>query len=140
MRTHGTVSCYNSGCRCSLCKKASSLASQEYYEKHKDKAISRAKEWSKNNPDKRKQIANNWATNNIAQVIKTMREYRKNNPEKYAAHTALNNALRSGIITKPTTCELCGEEKPLDGHHKDYKLVLDVVWLCRQCHKKLNKE
>jgi hypothetical protein len=64
-------------------------------------------------------------------------EWRKNNPEKYKAHNAVNNALRDGKITKPSACEICGNERPLHGHHYDYALPLDVIWICEECHAQI---
>lgn len=61
------------------------------------------------------------------------KEWRKRNPEKVRAHTAINNAIRYGKI-KRKPCEECGKEKS-HAHHEDYSKVLDVKWLCSQCHK-----
>lgn len=62
--------------------------------------------------------------------------YRKNNPAKYKAHNAVNNAVRDGRLIKPKSCEHCGEIKRIYGHHHSYeeKDWLDIVWLCQQCH------
>lgn len=61
-------------------------------------------------------------------------KWRADHPQKYRAHIAVKSALRSGRLVKPSVCEDCGEEKRLEGHHDDYSKVLDVRWLCRQCH------
>jgi len=68
------------------------------------------------------------------QSLSYLRKYRKENPEKYAAHIILNNKLASGIIEKEP-CEKCGSTKNIHGHHKDYSKPLDVNWLCCPCHK-----
>jgi len=65
------------------------------------------------------------------------REYRKNNPEKYAAHNAVQLAILSGQLSRPETCEGCEKEyEILHGHHDDYSKPLEVIWLCPLCHKK----
>ena len=70
------------------------------------------------------------------------KRWREENPEKHAAHNALNNALRDGKIEK-NPCEVCGDANSL-GHHTDYSLPLDVMWLCSACHgaahRKINQE
>jgi len=55
-----------------------------------------------------------------------------NNPEKRAAHTLVNNSIKSGkIIKKP--CEVCGEIKS-EAHHDDYSKPLSIRWLCKKHH------
>lgn len=62
-------------------------------------------------------------------------KWKERNPEKRAAHVALGNAIRRGDILKPEACQECGTKpKRIEGHHRDYRKPLDVVWLCRSCH------
>lgn len=58
-------------------------------------------------------------------------------PEKYKARNAVNNALRDGKIER-TPCYFCGGVHRLQAHHEDYDHPLDVVWLCASCHGKLH--
>jgi hypothetical protein len=56
--------------------------------------------------------------------------------------SAVQRALRSGLLVRPETCERCGRVPKrmrngttgIVGHHHDYSRPLDVVWLCRTCH------
>jgi hypothetical protein len=66
------------------------------------------------------------------------REYRSNNPLKYKAHTAVNNAIRDGRLVK-LPCRDCGTLDKVHGHHKDYTNLLDVIWLCPAHHKEEHK-
>lgn len=59
--------------------------------------------------------------------------YRRENPKKYAAHKAVNNAIKGGRIIKGTKCEIC-EDTRVVGHHDDYDKELEVRWLCQACH------
>jgi len=36
----------------------------------------------------------------------------------------------------PLLCEKCAEKPPADMHHEDYSKPLEVIWLCRGCHKR----
>jgi len=36
----------------------------------------------------------------------------------------------------PAACSRCGSTDKLVKHHPDYDKPLDVVWLCRKCHRK----
>jgi hypothetical protein len=62
-----------------------------------------------------------------------LREYRNENPKKYKAHCAVNNAVRSGTL-KQQPCEICAAEKSV-AHHDDYDFPLVVRWLCQAHHK-----
>lgn len=68
---------------------------------------------------------------------KTMREWRKKNPQAYIAQTAVSNALRDGRIKK-SPCVLCDARDHVHAHHRDYSRPLDVVWVCAKCHHRLH--
>lgn len=64
--------------------------------------------------------------------------------KKRAAYSAIRRALANGTLSRPSTCEKCGQEPPRceDGragiqghHHLGYDYPLDVKWLCPACHK-----
>lgn len=59
------------------------------------------------------------------------------NPLRQVARNAVRNALRDGRITRGD-CHFCGTDKNIEGHHNDYSKPLDVVWLCKRCHRKLH--
>lgn len=61
---------------------------------------------------------------------------RSRSPEKVTARSAVNNALKSGRLTKPTSCERCGERRPQAHHYLGYapEHHLAVRWLCTWCH------
>jgi uncharacterized protein YdaT len=62
--------------------------------------------------------------------------WRKENPEKYAAHVTLNNAVRAGKVKKQP-CEVCGSTTRVHAHHDDYSKPLEVRWRCPLHHAEL---
>lgn len=63
------------------------------------------------------------------------------NPEKKAAQSAVNNAVRDGRLKKPGHCEdCCSANDRIHGHHEDYSRQLEVVWLCPACHSKRHRK
>ena len=72
------------------------------------------------------------------QTVLDTRKYRKENAEKYAAHVALNNALRDGKVEKTSDCEVCQSTSAIEAHHHDYSCHYSVWWLCAACHKHLH--
>ena len=49
-------------------------------------------------------------------------------------------AIQSGLLTRSQVCDECGSKNYVDAHHSDYSRPLDVVWLCRSCHKRLHSK
>jgi len=72
------------------------------------------------------------------QDLNDLKEYRRNNPLKYKAHSAVGYAIKSGKLVK-MPCEVCGENK-VHAHHDDYAKPLDVRWLCPPHHFQWHKE
>lgn len=69
-----------------------------------------------------------------AQKARTQARHRQNNPLKYKARNAVNNALRDGRLTK-RPCAGCGTSDRVQAHHHDYSKPLDIMWLCFKCHR-----
>lgn len=63
--------------------------------------------------------------------------WRQREPEKTAAHTILNHAIRDGKVKKGP-CSVCGLKKKIHGHHEDYSKPLDVIWVCDKHHKQIH--
>jgi hypothetical protein len=107
-----------------MCRACEKIRRAAYYALNADHAKSLGKKWRKENPEKQAALATAWlARNPVAKY-----------PEKVAARNAVNSAVRAGTLVKPTFCENCWQDLPLEGHHPDYSKPLDVIWLCRQCH------
>jgi len=57
----------------------------------------------------------------------------------YKAKKALAKGIAKGVLVRPPTCSKCGMgDRRIDGHHHNGyadEHLLDVVWLCRSCHK-----
>ena len=61
------------------------------------------------------------------------KRWREKNPEKVAANTKVNNAVRDGRLTRQP-CEVCGKAAA-EAHHDDYSKPLEVRWLCKEHHE-----
>lgn len=61
-------------------------------------------------------------------------------PLKQKARAKFSFAVRSGKLTRPLNCSICGVSGVrIEGHHTDYSKPLDVVWLCIMCHGKQHR-
>jgi len=90
---------------------------------------------------KRVEARNAYAKTDVSKEYKYeyLKQYRKNNPEKWAAHAAVRNALKTGRLKK-SPCEVCGNENSVVAHHHDYSKPLDVIWLCHFHHRQVHTQ
>lgn len=59
--------------------------------------------------------------------------------QQAAAQARVAYAVKQGSLIPASACEQCGAEERLDAHHpRGYEQPLDVVWLCRPCHRTLH--
>ena len=69
-------------------------------------------------------------------------EYQRRHPERIAARQAVSAALKTGVLSKPETCEVagCTCSQNLAAHHVSYARHrrLDVVWVCAEHHEFLH--
>ncbi len=64
-------------------------------------------------------------------VYKSIKKY----SYKQKARNVLYRKVKNGSLIKPNSCEKCGKNKRVEGHHfKGYRHPLIVMWLCRSCH------
>lgn len=93
---------------------------------HREKNIDAVREYDRRRGRTAERIALNTA--------RTAR-YRKDHPDRYAAHRKAGRAAATGRIAKATTCEVCGKGGRLEKHHPNYDEPLLVVFLCPACHR-----
>ena len=107
------------------CKECNRSGIAEYIKKHKERYIEHNKRWRKENRER---------------YLKTMNEghkaYNYRNPEKI---TARNVAARNRDKIIGSNCEYCSTANCLEMHHPDYMKPLEVITLCRKCHRKEDK-
>lgn len=63
------------------------------------------------------------------------------------AQNICENAIKKGILIRPSLCETCGEPSQqkngrsgIQAHHCDYNKPLEVMWLCQKCHHQWHQE
>ena len=85
---------------------------------------------------------NQYRRDNKERLLIAQKERRKNHDlsEKQVAWNKVYYALKTGKISKPEICEICGSTKKIQAHHADYNKPFDVVWCCQKCHAELDKQ
>lgn len=93
---------------------------------------------SSNCKDCSKVISKQWQRENKEKASDIMRRHRNANPDRYKARNRVFVEIRAGrLIKKP--CEVCGILK-VEAHHDDYSKPLDVRWLCKKHHVKIEQQ
>jgi hypothetical protein len=83
-----------------------------------------------------------WRAANKDKVNEQEARARAKKPHIYRGKQATYYALKTGKITKPETCQKCGErvgKANLEGHHDngyDGKNIKNIKWWCRSCHQR----
>lgn len=93
------------------------------------------------NREKFKADVKRYRAENPANELETRIKACERNPTQKNAYMAVAAAIRAGVIDKPDVCSGCGKHvsgKGLDAHHHDYAKPLDVIWLCKKCHRALD--
>lgn len=50
-------------------------------------------------------------------------------------------AIQNNKLIKPNNCFKCNSTENIEAHHPEYSIekALDVIWLCRNCHRALHQ-
>lgn len=104
---------------------------------HRNENIEKVKEYDRNRPNSKLRNEKNkeYQKRRIRMGLATSesnKEWRKRNPDAYAAYGLTANNIRDGKLKKEP-CEKCGDLK-VDAHHDDYLKPLKIRWLCKKHH------
>ena len=69
-----------------------------------------------------------------------MRSKRRSKSLQAKCRDICNDAIRNGILLKPSICEGCYQEKFLESHHDSYYWPLRVKWFCSLCHAEYHRK
>ena len=115
------------------CKECTKKAVRENYQKRKEyyQAYDQMRNRARRDYIKRKNKI--YAKVNKDRVDAAKKRWIELHKEKRAAHIALGNALKSGLIKKGV-CQIC-KTADVEAHHFNYKNPLAVIWLCKTHHE-----
>jgi len=115
---------------CGKCKDCTKTDVKAYRSTHRDQILSLEKR--RQRTPKRKALNARWPLEHRQESQAIKRNWAQRNREKKTAVYTVNNAIRDGRL-KRKPCEICGKFEA-EGHHEDYALPLEVIWLCSTCH------
>ena len=56
-------------------------------------------------------------------------------PEANHAHNKIKALRKRGLLVNAVCCSVCDKECRTVAHHEDYSQPLEVMFVCRSCHK-----
>lgn len=105
--------------------------------------LAAARDWRRRNPDKAYAADRRGRLQNMAAHRARVRKWTLKNPERVKIAKRAANvvalAIRRGVLTRPNACEKCGSAGFVEASHSDYSKPLLVQWLCRRCHRRLDR-
>lgn len=116
-----------------------------YYILNKDKLCEKSREYSKKQTEEQKKRRAEYYQiwKNTESAKKYYEQHSKYHRDKYAkqkkASRCVTNAIRDGKLVRGTECVFCLSPDNIEGHHANYEKPLEVMWLCRKCHRSLHK-
>lgn len=116
--------------KCIQCKK-----SYQYVYRETNLDVIRAYDRKRGRTVERKFANLRWQQANSGVHNKACRKWDRANRHKSNASLRIYRAIKRGDLTRGT-CETCGTNDRIHGHHADYSKPLDVQWLCEAHHRK----
>lgn len=97
---------------------------REYKKRDKDRFNTQQRARYARNPAPYLATAKRWVAANLPRLRPMQR-----------AKTQVWRAIKRGLLVRPTECSACHVTGYIEAAHADYTRPLDVVWLCRRCHR-----
>jgi hypothetical protein len=127
--------------RTKVCKSCNAAKHKEYRNSRpeKTKMIQKKSQEKRNNSGKQKEYEQS-RRHNDSYKERMRREAHKRYYSSGKAKTRIitNRAIKNGKIVKQC-CYQCSSSENLEAHHENYDLPLEVVWLCRPCHRSYHR-
>lgn len=102
----------------------------------------KVRKWNSENLKRKREYSINYVRKNKLAVYQKSRDWLNRDPNRKKAHSAVSRAIKKGTIVRPSCCSKCNQPGRVEAHHDSYApdKWLDVMFLCRSCHKRLHAE
>ena len=124
---------------CRPCRRSQEIARyQTEAELHK----ARSRAWSAKNRQRRADYQREWSAANREKKLRYAAAWKARNPgfDKIGspARAKVRWAVKRGDLVKAAACQWCAGQ-PVEAAHSDYTKPLQVLWLCRPCHRRWDR-
>ena len=73
----------NKKCRCENCRAYKKIESRDYYDRNKNKVLTRSRNWFNNNKERHRRVVREYSENNKDRIRQKQKEWKENNKEKH---------------------------------------------------------
>jgi ribosomal protein L34E len=94
-----------------------------------------SRNWAADHRERARESTARWHAANRDRNAENFRRWSDEHPQAFDARLAVFRAVQAGRLVWAGTCELCGGNGRMHHHHQDYTRRLDVIPLCRACHR-----
>jgi hypothetical protein len=114
--------------RQSLCKTCSREHVRRYRAEHPGYAADASRKWSEKYPGRASEQTFRWRAANTERVRIAKR-----------AQARIKYEIATGKMLRGSVCEqCCATDCAIEAAHVDYSKPLEVLWLCRPCHRRFD--
>ena len=111
---------------------------REWYLANRELVLVNGRKWREKNPNRMEYLNQKNYRKNGEHIRALVKEWADANPEKKFAQNIVTKNIQRGSLIRADTCMNCGHKGRTEAHHKDYNQPLEVIWLCRSCHKRIH--
>lgn len=125
------------------CVQCQTKKGQEWRTQHAERYKKTRKAWLLKNADQQREYmrkryhSGNYKRSKNFKI--TSRLWKMRNREKVRAKGRVEYAIKTGMLTRPKKCSICGDGPYIVAHHEDYTKPLEVKWVCCSCHRRIHK-
>jgi len=81
-----------------------------------------------------------WRISNKERYNYHSKKNHNKNIHAHTVHTYVSHKVKTGLLQRPDRCSMCKKENvDIHAHHEDYEDRLNIIWVCRKCHKHIHK-
>ena len=108
---------------------------RKYYAAHRKECCEYSRKYRAAHREKQCEYERVYRATHRQKLYETTRKYRAAHPEHFAAKKVVECAVQDGTLVRAPVCMDCGKWYLTEAHHPNYSKPLDVIWLCRECHR-----
>ncbi len=117
------------------CRACGTAQSYRWYTANRAPQAQLRIEWRRVHPTNHNGRYTNSSEEDKKKIQAISRRWYLEHPEANHAHNKIKALRKRGLLVNAAYCSVCDKECKTVAHHKDYSKPLEVIFVCRSCHK-----